>query len=197
MEFTKVITKRRSRYDLTNQSTLSPEQLKKRLKEALLHTPSAYNAQGSRIILALNEHHDKIWDSVLETLQTRLDENRFAKTKLKIEGFKAAYGTILFFNDTDVIQTYQDKYPKYASKTETWSHQSHGMLQYVVWTTLADANMGASLQHYNPIIDDAIQKVFKHPKSWKLTAQMPFGICHNAPKEKHFEPLDQRFKVFE
>ncbi len=197
MEFKEAMMHRRSRYELTSTSPLNPDQLKALLVHALNHTPSAYNAQGGRLLLALNEHHQAIWDALIALLKTRQSEERFAKSKAKIEQFKKAYGTVLFFNDLNVIKEYQKKYPKYAEQTELWSQQSHGMLQYVVWTSFADAKIGASLQHYNPLIDDAIKSLFAVPDSWKLTAQMPFGIAKGSPKEKHFKPIETRLKVFE
>ena len=41
---------------------------------------------------------------------------------------------------------------------------------------LEDAGMGASLQHYNPLIDDEVRKAWNLPGDWKLVAQMPFGV---------------------
>ena len=197
MEFKQVLKKRRSRYDLSNQSPIDTQALKSLLMDALNHTPSAYNAQGGRILCALNEHHNKIWDALLAIMKARQTPERWKKTKQKLNTFKAAHGTILFFNDMNVVKEYQNKYPRYADQTELWSNQSHGMLQYVVWASLADVGLGASLQHYNPIIDEAIKDIFEIPDSWQLTAQMPFGIPTNEPKEKHFKPIETRLKMFE
>ena len=36
--------------------------------------------------------------------------------------------------------------------------------------------MGASLQHYNPLIDDEVRRVWNLSDDWKLIAQMPFGV---------------------
>ena len=62
---------------------------------------------------------------------------------------------------------------------------------------LEDAGLGASLQHYNPLIDEAVAREWKLPASWKLTAQMPFGSPECKPDEKTFLPLDGRLKMFE
>ncbi|WP_235899137.1 hypothetical protein [Suipraeoptans intestinalis] len=37
------------------------------------------------------------------------------------------------------------------------------------------AGIGASLQHYNPVIDDMVRERYKLPKTYRLVAQMPFG----------------------
>ena len=68
--------------------------------------------------------------------------------------------------------------------------------QLGVWTLLEEEGFGASLQHYNPLIDEAVQVQWNLPASWKLIAEMPFGIPVQGPGEKEFKPLDERFKVF-
>jgi predicted oxidoreductase (fatty acid repression mutant protein) len=84
---------------------------------------------------------------------------------------------------------YKDNFP-------VWSLQSSGMLQFTIWTALEDAGLGASLQHYNPLIDDQVKSLWKLPDKWKLLAQMPFGKPLAAPSEKEFLPLEGRVKVF-
>ena len=34
-----------------------------------------------------------------------------------------------------------------------WSEQGHGMAEYATWLALTEAGLGATLQHYNPLID--------------------------------------------
>ena len=57
------------------------------------------------------------------------------------------------------------------------------------------AGMGASLQHYNPLIDDEVRKVWNLSDDWKLIAQMPFGVPVAQPGSKEVMSLDER--VFE
>ena len=64
-----------------------------------------------------------------------------------------------------------------------------------MWTALATEGMGASLQHYNPIIDEEAAKVFGVPKSWKLLAQMPFGLPIGEPAELEYIDLENRVVV--
>ena len=48
-------------------------------------------------------------------------------------------------------------------------------ISYIIWTTLANNQIGASLQHYNPLVDNEIKREFNINDSWLLVAQMPFG----------------------
>ena len=76
-----------------------------------------------------------------------------------------------------------------------WAEQTDAMHQLAVWTMLEDAGMGASLQHYNPLIDDEVRKVWNLSDDWKLIAQMPFGVPVAQPGFKEVKSLDER--VFE
>lgn len=69
------------------------------------------------------------------------------------------------------------------------------MAQYAVWTSLAQEKVGASLQHYNPLIDEKVHKSWNIPNSWKLRAQLVFGAIKQLANEKTFIDDDIRFKV--
>jgi predicted oxidoreductase (fatty acid repression mutant protein) len=56
--------------------------------------------------------------------------------------------------------------------------------------------VGASLQHYNPLIDAAVARQWNVPAYWKLRAQMPFGSNENGFGEKPFMDDAERFRVF-
>ena len=70
------------------------------------------------------------------------------------------------------------------------------MVQFNVWTSLSVEGYGASLQHYNELIEDEIKKEWNIPKSWLLKSQMPFGKPTKEVGKKEFLPLEKRFKVF-
>ncbi|MEI2470754.1 nitroreductase, partial [Peribacillus frigoritolerans] len=64
------------------------------------------------------------------------------------------------------------------------------MLQYAIWMTLTAEGIGASLQHYNPIIDEEVIKTWDLPGKWSLIAQMPFGEPNEQPGEKTYLPFE-------
>lgn len=57
-----------------------------------------------------------------------------------------------------------------------------GMLQLSIWTGLRELNIGASLQHYNPVIDSMVKEMFNVDDKWILNAQMPFGNILEEPE---------------
>ena len=44
-------------------------------------------------------------------------------------------------------------------------NQANGMLQISVWSMLRELNVGASLQHYNPVIDAQVKEIFAIPEN--------------------------------
>ncbi|MGB2579609.1 hypothetical protein AAIR98_001528 [Elusimicrobium simillimum] len=194
--FKEAVKNRRSCYAITGKSEITDKQIQEILEFALLNTPSAFNSQSTRMVLLLGEHHKKLWDIVMGTLRARVPAEKFEPTENKINSFAAGYGTVLFFEDESVVKGLQDKFPTYAGNFPPWSEQTGGMHTFVVWTMLEDAGFGASIQHYNPIIDEEVKKTWDIADSWKLKGQMPFGIKTEEPGEKEFGPLETRLKIF-
>lgn len=71
------------------------------------------------------------------------------------------------------------------------------MHQLAIWTMLEDMGLGASLQHYNPLIDEAVRSAWSLDPEWELVAQMPFGAPAGEPGPKEFQPLEGRVLVFD
>lgn len=188
---------RRSIYALNDQLPVSKEEILKVVEHAILHTPSAFNSQSTRLIVLFGDEHQKLWQITEDTLRNIVnDEEKFVPTQQKINGFKAGAGTILFFEDQSVVKALQEKAPLYADKFPSWSDHTSGMHQYVLWTSLASLNIGANLQHYNPVIDEQVASTWGVDADWNLVAQMVFGGIAQPAGDKTFEPIEKRLKVF-
>lgn len=196
VDFNAAIKERRSIYGISKDSPVSGDKITEIVQEAVKHTPSAFNSQSARVVVLFGDEHDKLWNITKETLKAIVPAENFASTEEKLGSFQAGYGTVLFFEDNAVIAGLQEQFPLYQDNFPVWSLQSSGMLQFVVWTALSAAGLGASLQHYNPLIDEQVKTTWELPETWKLLAQMPFGKPTAAPGEKQFKPLDERVKVF-
>ncbi len=194
--FKDALQHRRSCYEIDATCPLPPEKLQEIVDFALMNVPCAFNSQSTRIVLLLGTHHKKLWDIVAETLKAIVPAEKFAPTKEKIDSFAAGHGTVLFFEDQKTVEGLQKSFPTYAEKFPQWSEHTCGMHQLAVWTMLEDAGLGASLQHYNPLIDDKVRAAWSLDPSWTLVAQMPFGGDKNHPAHPEKLPLDQRRKVF-
>lgn len=194
--YIEMIEKRRSIYVIGKNVKQTEKELLNTITNAIKHSPSAFNAQTSRAVILFNEHHLKLWDIVEEKLRAIVPVERFSATEEKLASFSAGFASILFFEDQDIIKQFQDQFSLYADQFPNWSEQATGIAQHSVWTALAQEGIGASLQHYNPLIDQAVKDEWKIPDTWKLTAQMPFGSIEAAPGEKEFIADEGRIKVF-
>ncbi len=105
------------------------------MREAVTHTPSAFNSQSARVVVLFDGQSERLWEIVKEELKKIVSAEAFKKTEEKVDGsFKSGYGTILFFEDMKVIEGLQEKFPTYSDNFPIWSNQSAGMHQFVIWT---------------------------------------------------------------
>ncbi|MEG0031044.1 nitroreductase family protein [Acinetobacter sp.] len=196
MSFLDHIKQRRTIYAVGKNVALTPEQIESVIKEAVNHSPSAFNSQTSRIVTLFGESHLQFWNIVRETLRKIVPEAAFEGTNTKINSFAAGYGTVLFYEDQDVVKSLQEQFALYADNFPVWSEHSSAIAQFAVWTALSEQNIGASLQHYNPIVDAEIAEIFDIPANWKLRAQLVFGSIEAPAGEKTFMAEVDRFKKF-
>ena len=192
----KAIENRRSHYSINDKSPITDEQIKELIDFAVLNVPSAFNSQSTRIVLLLGKNHKKLWNITKGVLKKMVSADAFPATEAKIDGaFAAGYGTVLFYEDTSVVEGLQSVFPSYKDNFPVWSQHTSAMHQFTIWTMLEDAGFGASLQHYNPIIDEEVAKAWDINPKWKLIAQMPFGTPTSEPAPKEFQPLESRVIV--
>ena len=196
MSFLDHIKQRRTIYAVGKNVALTPEQIESVIKEAVNLSPSAFNSQTSRIVTLFGESHLQFWNVVRETLRKIVPEAAFEGTNTKINSFAAGYGTVLFYEDQDVVKSLQEQFALYADNFPVWSEHSSAIAQFAVWTALSEQNIGASLQHYNPIVDAEIAEIFDIPANWKLRAQLVFGSIEAPAGEKTFMAEADRFKIF-
>jgi predicted oxidoreductase (fatty acid repression mutant protein) len=194
--FLNLASARRTIYALDKKVKISKAEIEAIIKDAVKFAPSAFNNQSVRAVLLFDKRHDELWDIVVDCLGAKIvDEDAKQKFLSKIGAFKAAYGTILYFTDSSVVKQYEQRFPSYAANFRDWSEQAQGNANYAVWLALHDNGIGASLQHYNPVIDDAVRKAYAIPEHWVLRAQMPLGSIEAGAGDKTFIADSERFMV--
>ncbi|WP_151777447.1 nitroreductase family protein [Acinetobacter brisouii] len=196
MSFIDQIEKRRTIYAIGNNVTVPNAELEALIKKTIRLSPSSFNSQSSRAVILFDASHVKFWEIVRETLRKIVPEAAFEATSNKINSFAAGKGTVLFYEDQDVIKDLQEKFAAYADNFPVWSEHSSAIAQFAVWTALSEQGVGASLQHYNPIVDAETAETFAVPASWKLRAQLVFGSIEAPAGEKTFMDDEVRFKTF-
>ncbi|GAW99641.1 nitroreductase family protein [Secundilactobacillus mixtipabuli] len=187
---------RRSIYALGRNVTVSEDDIATLITQTIKWVPTTFNNQSTRAVILFGENHEKLWDIVGKRLKSEVPtEEAYQRTLQKINAFKSAFGTVMFFTDMDVVHDSENNFALYADNFADWAEQGQGIAQFAVWTALAENGLGANLQHYNPLIDDEVRKAFDIPESWKLRAEMDFGSIEAPAGEKQFMADEDRFKV--
>lgn len=188
MKILESLKKRRTYYNIEKSLPVDEKEVFDLIKKSAELVPDAYNMKSSRIVVVTGKNQDVLWDEIYNVFQGKVDRE-------KIDGFKSGYGTILYFYDNEVVEKMQSEFPLYAEKFPHWATQSVGMLQLSIWAGLRELEIGASLQHYNPVIDDAVKKLFDIPESYVLDAQMPFGSISKEVEPKPSEDISKRVRI--
>jgi len=196
--FLEAIRNRRTYYALSDASPISNERIIELIHEVIKHTPSSFNSQTTRAIILFSDHHRKLWSTIVHDALRAVvpDDTAFAASAQKMASFAAAHGTVLFFEDQAGVKAMQDAFPIYADAFPIFSEHSAGMNHFNAWTALEAEGLGANLQHYSPLIDEAVRKEWGVPETWKLEAQLVFGTPVQGPGEKTFKALEERVKVY-
>lgn len=160
MDYSQAIQIRRSNYAIGNEKIVPEDKVEEIIKNALKHSPTFFNAQNGRIILLFGQESHKLWTIVKESLRNIVPAENFSTTNKKIDSFNNGYGTVLFFEDISVVKSLQERFPLYEANFPSWSKESIGMLQHIVWTSLSAEGLGASLQHYNEVIEKEVRQTW-------------------------------------
>lgn len=188
MNTIEVLKPRRSYYAIDDKIKVSEEEIVSTIKEVTELVPDAFNMKSQRVIVALADKHKELWDAIYACYEGKVD-------KEKIDSFKAGAGTVLFFYDKTTVDGMASQFQSYAQHFEPWALQANGMLQINIWNALRELGLGASLQHYNPVIDAKVKEMFNIEGDVVLLAQMVFGNILQEPEAKEKEDVNARVKV--
>lgn len=95
-----IVKARRTYYDLKGESPVSDDVIERIVHDSVLHVPSSFNTQTSRMVLLLKEEHKKVWDIAIAAMEDLVAAGHVPKemyenhTKPKLNKFKDAYGTV-------------------------------------------------------------------------------------------------------
>lgn len=196
MSYQDIIKTRRSVYALNDELPIAEDEAIKIIEDAITISPSAFNMQSARAIILLGDQHKALWNDVVTgELKKIVPAENFEPTQQKMDMFAAAHGTVMFFEDEDVVSQMKEQFPTYAAAFDNFSAHGQGIAQVNAWNALAEVKIGASLQHYNPVVNDAVRERWNVPASWKLVAQLVFGgiAAPAGPQER--KPASERIRI--
>lgn len=89
------IKARRSHHKLIKSSPISDARIQKIVNETVLHCPSSFNSQSTRIMLLLGAQHDRLWEDVVQpAVKAAAPPEVWEQTAAKLKGFQNGYGTV-------------------------------------------------------------------------------------------------------
>ncbi len=196
MSYIDIIKQRRSVYDLHKHLPISENKLMRILEDIITESPTAFNMQSSHVIVLMDGQHERLWNIVTKTLKEVVPSDKFEPTQKKMDMFSNAKGTILFFENTQIIEQLKLDYPLYKDQFDNFALRGMGILQGNIWNALAEVEIGASLQHYNPLIDEAVKEEWDIPEYYQLSAQMVFGGIGSIPEPKEKVDVHTRINLY-
>ncbi|EWZ33026.1 hypothetical protein FOQG_15609 [Fusarium oxysporum f. sp. raphani 54005] len=190
------IKSRRTCYSIEAKSPISDARIIEIAQEVVKHTPSSFNCQSTRLVVLLKEEHVKFWDMATECFKATMKSGIFAEYEKKLLQRRAGYGTILLFEDLDVVREYQAKFPRFATHLLQFSEHNNAMQTLNLWTALSLEGLGCNLQHINPIIDQTLIGEWDISPQWSLKGQLVFGKPTGGTlHDKTFLPIEDRLFV--
>ncbi|KAK7194247.1 hypothetical protein NESM_000339500 [Novymonas esmeraldas] len=191
---------RRSVYHVNKLLPLSAEEVCTLVKAAVRAAErlSADDVPHStRVVLLLGSAHDAFWDLVADQIHRVASPATAAVGAAKVDhSMKAAAVTLLFYSDTRVESSI-------AARLTRLGHDGDDMAavmgtrgvaaaEMAVWTALACAGIGATLHHYNVLVEQLVTQQLQLPPWWRMQSQMPLGGVARPPDAKSYAPMEDR-----
>ena len=129
--------------------------------------PDAFNMKSARVAVVTGQKQDELWDAIYDAFGGKV-------AREKIDGFKAAAGTVLYFYDQDVVAGMQEQFPGYAANFPVWANQANGAAAEHL-DRPARAGRGCEHPALQPGDRRCGAQLVGAPDSYVLLAQMPPG----------------------
>lgn len=130
MEFKDAVSARRSEYML-DAADVDVDAVVSALRSIAGKVPSSFNAQSARMFVLSGEDHERFWGIVEDILAERSkDAERFKATRAKLATFRAAAGTILFYEIDAKTEALMEEHPSYRDLFPQWAEHGNAMLQF-------------------------------------------------------------------
>ena len=106
--FLEAVKARRTIYALSAKSPIPDSKIQEIVEQAVLHTPSSFNSQSTRVVLLVKDEHKKLWDFAKEALKAIVPAEAYPATEQKLNGFQAGYGTVSSYLLSPFLNTCHD-----------------------------------------------------------------------------------------
>ena len=196
MTYSDILNTRRSIYILNKQLPVAEVEVINRIKEAISLSPTAFMMQDIQAIILTEDNHQKLWGKIVhDTLKEIVPSEAFKRTEVKLNTFSQGAGTILLFRNLGVIEQTKLDFATYAHEVDSWSWQNLGVVMINIWNSLVEVNVGANIQHYNPLIDDKVKVTWDVPDNLQLVGQLVYGGIASRPGVKARKSGDELVRI--
>ncbi|CAN5588771.1 nitroreductase family protein [soil metagenome] len=163
------------------------EETQQRIELAIHRTPSAYNLPSFHVLL-VRDQREAFWAEIEAGYRERLDGDRLERYLQRLDGFRNGVGAIAIYEDRATLPHLRDSWNLSDAQAQSFAHQSLGMVQLAVWLALTSEGLVASLQHWDWLVADRLERFFELPENrFHLTAVLPFGYAAEEPRQN--EPI--------
>ena len=183
MKIIESLEKRRSYYSIGKELPVSEAQVTALVEKLAELVPDAFNMKSSRVVVALGEKQDMLWNTVYDAFGGKV-------AREKIDSFRAGAGTVLYFYDEAVVQALQAQFPLYAANFPGWALQSSGMLQLSVWSGLRELGVGRRCSIIIPSSTKTSARCSAYLKATDWWRRCPLALSKTSlsPKKKKTSP---------
>ena len=183
MKIIESLEKRRSYYSIGKELPVSEAQVTALVEKLAELVPDAFNMKSSRVVVALGEKQDMLWNTVYDAFGGKV-------AREKIDSFRAGAGTVLYFYDEAVVQALQAQFPLYAANFPGWALQSSGMLQLSVWSGLRELGVGRRCSITTPSSTKTSARCSAYLKATDWWRRCPLALSKTSlsPKKKKTSP---------
>ena len=109
--FLSAVSHRISCDNLTNTSPVADARIHEIINTTVEHAPSPFNIQSARAVILLKQDHEKPWSFGDACLKKAVPEAAYTALAPKVQARRAAYGTVLWFEDSGPLGALKEKNP--------------------------------------------------------------------------------------
>lgn len=110
--FLELVKNRRSFYDLGKESTIPDSRIEEIVNHAVTWAPSSFNVQSARAIILFDTEHGRFWDIAKKHMeQAPMAEKQKEYILGRVNAFRNAYGSVLWFEDQEALTALGEKNP--------------------------------------------------------------------------------------
>lgn len=86
---------RRTYYQLSDETVIPDKKIRDIVEQVVLHTPSSFNSQSTRVVILLGAEHKKLWEEIVKpAVKAVAPPEAWEGSNKRLSGFAAAYGSV-------------------------------------------------------------------------------------------------------